>query len=307
MQSMKSKNKMPEFKKVTLDDKETISRYLETSEYRICDFSFINMYAWRNAYDTSFAVADDMLFVRVGNESDGYAFLPPVGGGDVIDSLYSLGENMKEAGMKLTLVSIPKELRAGIELEMPGKFEFSENRDGYDYLYEREKLASYSGKKLHSKKNHVNKFSATYNWRAEKINEDNLSDCVKVQNAWCAENDCGGKDKDINNETCAVRAVLTDFFKLPARGILIYVDDEPAAFSVGSKISKDTFDVHIEKALTKYDGIYSMICMQMALLCAEDCVYINREEDLGKEGLRKSKLSYRPVELLSKDVAVYKG
>lgn len=306
MQLTKSESKTLEFKKVSLYDKDTILKYLDRNEYRICDFSFINMYAWKSAYNTSFAIDGGMMFVRVGYTPDEYAFLPPVGEGELISSIRRLIEYTKELGVNLRLVSVPKAVREEIEAGMPEEFEFTENRDGYDYLYEREKLASYSGKKLHSKKNHVNKFSSSYNWRAEEITRENIADCEKVQSLWCEQNDCDGKDKDINNETCAVRAVLSDFFNLPVRGLIIYVDDEPAAFSVGSEISKDTFDVHIEKALTKYDGIYSMICMQMAKICADGFTYINREEDLGKEGLRKSKLSYRPAELLSKDAAVYK-
>ena len=307
MQLTKSETKTLEFKKIEFEDKDILLGYLEAQTHRICDFSFVNMYSWRNAHNTSFAISDDMLFIRVGYEPSEYAFLPPLGKGDFTLAMEKLIAYAKEENIGLTLVSVTTGAREMIEAGMPGKFEFTENRDGCDYLYEREKLATYSGKKLHSKKNHVNKFSNTYNWRAEEITRDNINDCYIVQDLWCAENDCDGKDKDINNETCAVRAVLEAFFDLPVRGLIMYVDDEPAAYSIGSKIAEDTFDVHIEKALTKYDGIYSMICMQMAKICADGFTYINREEDLGKEGLRKSKLSYRPVELLCKDVAVYKA
>ncbi|MBR2742099.1 MAG: DUF2156 domain-containing protein [Clostridia bacterium] len=305
MQQATKSKAMLDFKGVELSDRETLLTYLTPQKYRICDFSFINMFAWRAAYGTSFAIEDETLYIRVGETPEKYVFLPPLGG-DIKQAIGRLVDYTKEQGIKLTLVSVPKELKETLSAVMEGAFEFTENRDGYDYLYERDKLASYSGKKLHGKKNHVNKFRATYNWRVEEITRDNIEDCVTIQTQWCAENECEGADGSLGDETCAVRTVLSAYFDLPARGLVLYVDDEPAAFSIGSAITDDTFDVHIEKALVKYDGVYSMICMQMAEICAEGFTYINREEDLGDEGLRKSKLSYRPAEILSKDIAVYK-
>lgn len=305
MQQVQAERALLQFKKIELSDMEVISKYLNAQKYRICDYSFVNMYAWCTIYGTVFAECDGMLFIRVGEKPEDYTFLPPLGEGDFKAAMKTLIAYAKSQNIQLKLVSVPAEVKESLTELMGGAFEFIENRDGYDYLYEREKLATYSGKKLHGKKNHINKFQATYAWRAEEIDRDNIEDCMLVQDQWCADNDCEG-DPGIRDETCAVRRVLHAFFDLPVRGVVLYVDDEPAAYTVGSAISEDTFDVHIEKAITKYDGVYSMICMQMAKICAADYKYMNREEDLGDEGLRKSKLSYRPVEILSKDIAVYK-
>ncbi|MBQ3379649.1 MAG: DUF2156 domain-containing protein [Clostridia bacterium] len=306
MQQVEIKTETLSFENIELSHEALLSAYLKAQKYRICDFSFVNMYAWRTIYGTSFAIEDGMLFIRVGAQPKDYAFLPPIGDGDFKKAVMRLVDYAKELDIKLKLVSVPKEVRESLETLMGTAFEFTTNRDGYDYLYEREKLSTYSGKKLHGKKNHINKFQATYNWRVEEITRDNIEDCVIIQTQWCAENECDGADGSLSDETCAVRTVLSAYFDLPVRGLILYVDDEPAAYSIGSEITEDTFDVHIEKALTKYDGVYSMICMQMAKICCEGFTYMNREEDLGDEGLRKSKLSYRPVEILSKDIAVYK-
>ncbi len=295
---------MIEFKRITLEDKDILMPYFEAQPYGTCDLSFVNAFAWSGAYNTSYAIKEDMLLLRVGESKEDYGFLIPIGNGDLKKALETLREYTKALSIDLKLYAVPKAAQEQLEEIMPGTFEVTENRDGCDYIYETELLSTYRGKKLHAKKNHVNKFNTVYEWHVEEISPLNIEDCVKIQRVWCEENDCDGADNDKTNETCATLAILESFSKLPVRGLIIYVGDEPAAFSVGSRLTADVFDVHIEKALTKFDGIYSVICMEMAKSCLGSFKFLNREEDLGKEGLRKSKLSYRPYELLAKDIAV---
>jgi len=190
---------MLQFKKVTLEDKDVLTPFTESQTHRTCDLSFVNMYAWSGAYNTSFAIKDDTLFIRVGYDEKNYAFLSPVGG-DFVTAVNTLIDYTNAISIPLKFSAVPKNVYEQLNEHFPDRFEFIENRDSCDYLYETELLATYRGKKLHAKKNHVNRFNATYEWRAEPITRENIDDCFLLQSLWCAENDCAGKDKEKTDE-----------------------------------------------------------------------------------------------------------
>lgn len=190
-----------------------------------------------------------------------------------------------------------------LEQRYPGMFTFDTSEDLYDYVYQSQSLATLGGKKLHSKRNYINRFKQL-NWSFEDITPDNIDECKQMSLEWCIRNDCD-KSEDKSEEMCAVGIGLEHFFDLGLVGGVLRVDGRIQAFSYGEQQCSDTFVTHVEKAFTDYDGAYPMINYMMANRFCKGLEYINREEDMGEENLRKAKKSYHPCFMVEKFSAVY--
>ena len=173
--------------------------------------------------------------------------------------------------------------------------------DEADYVYESEKLATLSGKKMHGKKNHVNRFRKEFEgrWSYESMKKENLEECFQMALKWRKENGCND-DTDKNAEMCVTMNALRLFEELDLKGGILRIDGKIVAFTIGEPICPDTFVVHIEKAYADVPGAYTMINQQFVEHECMDYKYVNREDDAGSEGLRKAKLSYKPVFMVEK-------
>lgn len=181
---------------------------------------------------------------------------------------------------------------------MPDKFHFEADRDYADYLYLRTDLATLAGKKFQAKRNHLNKFRRTYtNYEYVPLTSNRIQECLDLEAEWCKVNNCD-QHEGTGNERRALIYALHNFDALGLTGGILHVDGKIVAFTFGMPINQDTFGVHVEKADTTIDGAYTMINYEFANHIPEQYTYINREEDLGIEGLRKAKLSYQPVIVL---------
>ncbi len=180
-----------------------------------------------------------------------------------------------------------------------------EDRDNFDYLYESEKLIKLSGKKLHGKKNHYNSFIKNYNYEVKDIKEDVvISDVITAAEKWYQ----GNKDDYIlKSELQGIKDVVKNMNELKTTGIAVYVEDEIVAFSLGEKLNDNLAVVHIEKADVAYSGVYSFVNRAFVDRSFSDVRLINREQDLGIAGLRKSKLSYHPFKLEKKYILSFKA
>ncbi len=224
-------------------------------------------------------------------------YLSPVGEGRLAAALDRLESDAEERGIPYKLVSVAEPMIERIEAAKPGKFVFShKNEDSDDYIYLAEKLRTLSGKKLQSKRNLVNRFKASYEnrWSYEDITPENTDEVLSFQKKWCKENGCG-KNRDLTGETFAITKTLGNFSALGIRGGMLKLDGEVIAFTLGCRAAEDMYIVQIEKADHNIPGAYQMINQQFVLRNCEDVMYVNREEDLGIEGLRKAKRSYYPV------------
>ena len=182
----------------------------------------------------------------------------------------------------------------------PGRFTFTADRDYFDYVYLRSDLATLRGKKYQPKRNHINRFKAAYpNYEYKELTAELVPECLRLESMWCKANDCAE-----NEALIAERRSMTDALKhineLDLRGGVLHVNGEIVAFTFGAPINNETFDTCVEKANTDIEGAYAMINNEFANRIPEQYIYINREEDLGLEGLRKAKLSYYPETLLEK-------
>lgn len=292
------------FKDITLEDRELITRYTLDSPRRNCDLSFSNLCSWRFLYNTKFAVKDGFLLLKFWADGEP-VYMMPTGSGDLKKVLDELIEDARQEGHPFCLLGICEGMCAELEAIMPGRFRFTADRDYADYLYLRTDLATLAGKKFQAKRNHVNKFKRTYNYEYTPITPDRIAECLELEAQWCRANNCD-QHEGTGNERRALVYALHHFEELGLTGGILHVDGQIAAFTFGMPINRDTFGVHVEKADTRIDGAYAMINHEFANHIPEQYVYLNREEDLGIEGLRKAKLSYQPVVILEKHVACLK-
>ncbi|MGO5051855.1 DUF2156 domain-containing protein [Lachnospiraceae bacterium LCP25S3_G4] len=294
-----------EFKRPMMEDKELLESYFKKYPSRSCERTFVNVFLWSRAYGVEYAVIENAIVFRQKTEK-GCAFAYPVGAPEDVKRAIERLQNCCEYGNSLRLYHVTEEGFAQLEAWYPGVYQIEYDRDIADYVYEAEKLATLSGKKLHGKRNHINKFKATYeNWAYESLSKDNVEECFQMALKWRSDNGCDD-DVEKNKEMCVTLNSLRLFEELGLKGGILRVDGEIVAFTMGEPICDDTFVVHIEKAFPDIPGAYPMINQQFVEHECMDYKYINREEDTGAEGLRKAKLSYRPAFLVEKGIVTKK-
>lgn len=292
------------FKDITLEDRDTITGYVRNSSRRNCDLSFSNLCSWKFLFHTKFAEVDGFLVLKFWAQ-DQLSYMMPVGEGDLKGVLDKMIEDAQNEGSKLCMLGVCKGMKQDLENIMPGKFNIEPDRNYADYLYLRTDLSTLSGKKFQPKRNHINKFRKSYNYEYVAITPEHIGECLRLEAEWCKMNNCDQHD-GTGNERQAIIYALEHFEELGLTGGLLRVDGQIVAFTFGRPINYDTFGVHVEKADTRIDGAYAMINYEFANHIPEEYTYINREEDLGIEGLRKAKLSYQPVIILEKSMACLK-
>ena len=290
-----------QFKRAQLEDKEIITRYFTNHTSRSCERTFANVFLWSRKYPVTWAIVEQALVFKSEDEEH-LAFAFPAGEPEnVKKALEVLMQYSAQRNVPFQMYNVTPEYYAQLEEWYPGRFQIEYVRDDADYVYESEKLATLSGKKLHGKRNHINKFKATYEGRCsyEKMTRDNVEDCFQMALKWREENGCE-EDSEKRSEMCVTLNSLRLLEELELTGGVLRIDDEVVAFTIGEPICKDTFVVHIEKAFADVQGAYPMINQQFVEHECMNYRYINREEDTGSEGLRKAKLSYRPAFMVEK-------
>lgn len=290
---------MLQFKDVELKDKEKANFYLKQKNYFLCAYCFTDIFIWQNAYKTKIAFDDDFMYIKSGSGKNAY-FTAPMGRGNLASAIDKMAEVSHAEGAPLRIYALPVEIKEQMEALYPDKFIYKDGRDGADYIYSAESLMYLKGKKLHGKRNHINKFLSEYGdrWTYEDLTEENIKEFFSYQLKWCNDN-----PENFLGETCAVSLALKNFEALEIKGGLLRLDGNLIAVTLGSESFDDTFVVHIEKADSSIPGAYQMINQQFAQHNFEKYRYIDREEDLGIEGLRKAKLSYYPESITENYIA----
>lgn len=293
------------FKDITLADKDTITSFTMKSDRRNCDLSFSNLCSWRFLYDTQFAVVDNFLVFKFW-AGEQLAYMMPVGTGDLKAVLWELIEDARKENQHFCMLGVCSNMRADLEAILPEQFTFTEDRDYADYIYLRSDLSTLKGKKFQAKRNHINRFRNTYpDYEYTPITPDRIQECLDLEAEWCKVNNCD-QQEGTGNERRALIYALHNFETLGLTGGILHVNGKIVAFTFGMPINHETFGVHVEKADTSIEGAYAMINYEFANRIPKQYIYINREEDLGIEGLRKAKLSYQPATILEKYMACLK-
>lgn len=303
--------------KPSIDNKELLDKYLKYNSFPSCELSSANNILWAEYYDTYFTIIEDMLVYCHLEKGIIKKVSFPIGRDNHKAAFDKVLEYFQENSIPFSMNLVSEKMYSMIEEWYPDSFDIRYDRDDADYIYKRESLATLSGKKLHAKRNHINRFVEMYpDYIYENLNEENIKYCIEVAKEW--ENNRLDKLKYDENpvsdyyldgvkyEINALFFALNNMNLLGLKGALIRVGKNVVAFTLGEELTKDTFVIHFEKAFADIQGAYAIINRDFAKNELSAYEYINREEDLGLEGLRKAKLSYRPERLVEKGVVTKK-
>lgn len=294
---------MLEFKSPKLSDYSSLNRFF-CEEYELsCEMNFINIYIWQRVYENKFYMDDKTLFFKSISEDGGYVFSLPYG--DFEHGMNLIFEYAKEVGIKPNFWS-SQGARLDKFLKKYKNYDLIPERDNFDYVYSREALSQLSGKKYHSKRNHISAFTKKYKWEYESLNDDNKDEFLKFAYKWYTDKDFKN-DEGLMAECKALHEILSSDISMDYKGGMIKIDRNIVAATLGSPINSYTFDIHFEKADVDFQAAYAVINKEFALRELGGYKYINREDDLGIEGLRKAKLSYKPEFLVEKFNLIYNG
>ena len=293
------------FRKPELKDIEDIRNAFKYIKHNTCDYTPANIYLWSNVYHTEIAIEGKDLYIKYKADGETYFTFPFVNR-YIKDGIENLKEYASEKGLEFKMGIIEPEMFAIIEKLYPGKCSVEYDRDSADYVYDIQDLVNLSGKKFHGKKNHINKFKKTYdNWYYESISDENAEESIDMIREWCVENNCSG-DKSKSDEICVMINGIKNRKELSLKGGLIRANGRIVALTLGEEVNEEMFVIHFEKAFAGVQGAYPMINQQFIQHELMDYKYVNREEDMGLEGLRKAKESYNPVFMEQKGVVIIK-
>lgn len=281
------------FKKLELEDKPLLDSFFKNSTNNNAEKNFSNLFMWRHTYKYEYALIDECLCIKGKTRGDKKTFYHfPYGSCEKEVILSILEKALDTEDLNFIIKPLLPQMKECLE-NYTNSFEIIEDRDSFDYIYTSQKLIELKSSKLRTKRHWVEKFKGNYDYSYEEINKDNIDEAKSFTLNLI-------KDKD---EFIAMAEMFDNFFDLNIKGCIVRVDSEIVGVSTGEELTEDTVLIHCERASKDYEGIYNFLNQEFVKRQWADFKYINREEDMGLEGLRKAKLSYRPDELLVKYVA----
>lgn len=287
------------FQPFQISDKSLFERHLRQSG-RIGEHAFANLFCWQHAYGSQWAECEDRLIVRTRAEGmdscSKYIILPDIRTPHLSHILKMIEEDAEQSPYVIAQMS-PEEAEE-LQQMFQDHFLWNVPRSSMDYIYPVEQFKTFKGRKLAAKRNHVNKFKSLYDYHYETLDTSHFEECLRLEQQWrSGQSDPTGQ---LLAEEQVIRTAFEHYHELDCIGGALFVGDTLVAFTYGTPLNHDIFDIHIEKGDTCFEGVFPMISQQFALHLPEQYRLLNREEDLGLPGLRKSKLSYNPCRLEQK-------
>jgi len=296
---------MIEFKNIDISDRDRINSALMQSDFMGCEYSFANNLAWCRLAGSRICFYKDFYIICAFETDDGIpCFSFPSGKGDYREVFSEMKKYAESLGKPLRVGSVTDNGLKILNELFPDSFSYRFQRGSSDYIYSSADLINLSGKKYHSKRNHLKKFSSL-DYSFSLITEKDFDECI----VFCTNtyNQKNVEDShSLTAEQYAINTYFSYFRELGLQGGIIRTEKGISAVTIGERLNSETYCVHTEKADTSFEGIYAGINNLFAKACMSDFKYVNREEDMGIQGLRKSKLSYHPVFLLNKYTADFK-
>ena len=292
-----------DFKPVEVRDREIFNRYFREDPPEISELTFTNLFMWQGLYRPVWTERDNVLLIVLNPEGTTPFGLQPVGPGNKAGALDILLDYLSGQ------TPVPKICRAGekfvANIVDKGRFSCLPDRDNSDYVYSTFDLIQLSGRKYHRKKNHLNQFIKSFQYEYSDLDMELVECFMDMQEEWCKMRECL-EIPDLLSEDYAVHRALTHFDELDYRGGAIRIDGRIEAFSLGEALNENTAVIHIEKANPDIPGLYTAINQMFCSNAWAEIEFINREQDLGVEGLRKAKESYLPHHMVNKYTIVKK-
>ena len=291
---------MIEFQKLAPSQKALYEEHLFAEAPRGCEYSFANLYLWGRQ-----SVAQLQGCIGFFSHFYGRSVYPfPIGQGDKEAMIRHYLEDAKKRGIPCRITGITEADKAMLESRFPGTFRFRSDRDSFDYVYAIDDLADLRGRKYQKKRNHVNKFHTAHpDCQARPLTRERIPTAAAMVDTWYARREETGPAGDYMLEKRAISRAFRHFEELDMEGLVLMENGEVLAMTMGSRLSPDTFDIHFEKAREDVDGAYAAINCEFARylrLKHPELRFLDREEDMGLEGLRKAKLSYLPHHMTEK-------
>ena len=286
----------PQFADIDLVHSDMVRDILSRHPLEASEYTFTNMFAFRDTYNFKLSMQRDNLIIL--KSAEPVSMFCPAGSTGITDVLGEMFDYLSGHGEDACLERVPEGF-VNEYLMNDVKFIVEEERDHFDYVYDVKELIELKGRKFHDKKNKVNKFRNNYEYEYSSMTPQLIEECLEFEEYWCEERECE-KYYGLHKERCAILEMLKNFDLLNIKGGIIRIDGKIAALTLGEKLLRDTFVVHIEKAHTKIPGLYQAINQEFLMHEARDCRFVNREQDLGIQGLRASKMSYNPVSFVKK-------
>ncbi len=297
---MKEKSKLNFFKPTLYNIGEYSALYKRYSKDLFgCEYSPATILLWEPFYHQKLAVMGESLFLMFEAEKRPPVFLLPLGE-NLKENVELLKSYTKEQGFPLCFLAGMGENFEKFKLLFGDEYDITPSREDFEYIYSADDLKNLSGKKFHSKRNHIASFSRRYDWDFEPLSKENLNEVLQVAEKWAENADNAEDKKSILSENRTMARLLPFMDELSISGGIIRVEGKIVAFCFGAKINDTVFDVQVEKALPEFRDAYPVINNAFAKSLDDGILFINREDDMGIEGLRKAKLSYKPKFLFEK-------
>lgn len=293
------------FKDIDMESRELLNPYFDLVDYEACEYCFNTLYMWQHLYKTGYYIGDGFAVIVAEYEGNTFSILPLAKKEDMPKVIQFVIDYFEKEQKKIYFRGITKEVVEFLKENYPEKFNYIEERDLFDYVYDGESMRELKGRKNVKKRNHINYFLKEYEGRYEYrlLDNQDFNDCLKLVEEWATnkeENDAASEE--IEEELIGIKKLFENYSilkdKLKIAGI--FIDGKLEAFTMGEYINPNMALIHIEKANPNIRGLYPFINQQFLVHEFSDVEFVNREEDLGIEGLRKAKLSYHPVKFVEK-------
>ncbi|MBL7211207.1 MAG: DUF2156 domain-containing protein [Desulfobacteraceae bacterium] len=286
-----------DFQPIEIQHKETFDHIFLQDPPETSELTFTNLFMWRHKYRPIWLQWEDCLLIILRPEADAPFGLPPVGPGNKSKALESLAEQLKQMTPAVRICRASEDfVEAHVDHD---RYESLIDRDNSDYVYHGQDLIGLSGRRYHSKKNHLNRFLKNYPFNYREMDRELVEGFLGMQEKWCQMRECV-ESPELLSEDYAIREALTHFEELDYRGGAVEINAEIEAFSLGEPLNPNTAVIHIEKANPDIPGLYVAINQLFCKNAWSPMEYVNREQDLGIEGLRRAKESYHPHHMVNK-------
>jgi len=287
----------PEFKDLTLENKPLFDLAFTQCPPQISEFTFTNLFIWRQAYQIKMSRFHTFLCL-LSDKGENSFFFPPIGRGDMVECCQNLLHYLNGKGMTPKIDRMPETIVQQVDWKTSG-MKAEVDRNDCDYVYLTQDLIELKGRKYHRKRNHIKQFQEKYSFQYIPLNPEWIPQCLQLEADWCDLRHCEAIP-GLLNESLAIKEALTHFEELGVKGAVILIDGRVEAFTLGDSLNPETVVIHIEKANPAYEGLYPTINQAFLEHQWSGYTYVNREQDLGEEGLRKAKESYFPHHMVNK-------
>lgn len=289
----------PDMRALALGDRSAVAEVLAQPPRQQSELTFTNLFMWRDAYQLQLSEVDGALaiFSWRADPEDSFLF-PLLGGSANAQAVRRCLDHLATSGHAAAMARATEAdlQRLGIT---DAEFVIESDRDNWDYVYLIDDLIHLAGNRYHRKRNHVEQFRSQYRFEYRRLTRDLVPACQELQDKWCDEKHCD-LVATLRAEARAVKDVLENLEVIGVTGGCIEIDGRIEAFALGELLNPETVVIHIEKANAAFHGLYQMINQQFLEHEWSQIRYVNREQDLGVDGLRRAKESYLPDHMVEK-------